>query len=209
MTTPNVAFRTEERLWRLIEERTKSGANTEAIDERIWDLFGEEWTIMFTDLAGFSRHVASFGIIHFLQVIYEHKKLLMPIVEERCGILIKAEADSLMILFKRPASALACAVEMQHACEHANQRRIPEEQMLLCVGLGTGQVLRIGDSDIYGAEVNAASKLGEDTAKAREILVTDAFKQAVESEAAKLGITSFEELTVEIPGTTKSWRARY
>ena len=119
MTTPNVAFRTEERLWRLIEERTKSGSDTEAIDERIWDLFGEEWTIMFTDLAGFSRHVASFGIIHFLQVIYEHKKLLMPIVEDRCGILVKAEADS-----------------------------------------------------------------------------------------TKLGIT-FEELAVEIPGATKSWRARY
>jgi adenylate cyclase len=208
MTTPNVAFRTEERLWRLIEERTKSGANTEAIDERIWDLFGEEWTIMFTDLAGFSRHVASFGIIHFLQVIYEHKKLLMPIVEEKCGILIKAEADSMMILFKRPTSALACAIEMQRACEHANQRRIPEEQMLLCVGLGTGHVLRIGDSDIYGAEVNAASKLGEDTAKAKEILVTDAFKVAVDADAAKLGI-AFEELKIEIPGTTKSWRARY
>jgi adenylate cyclase len=208
MTTPNVAFRTEERLWRLIEERTKSGSDTEAIDERIWDLFGEEWTIMFTDLAGFSRHVASFGIIHFLQVIYEHKKLLMPIVEEKCGILIKAEADSLMILFKRPASALACAVEMQRACQHANQRRIPEEKMLLCVGLGTGQLLRIGDSDIYGAEVNAASKLGEDTATANEILVTDAFKQMVEDDSAKLGIT-FEELDVEIPGATKSWRARY
>lgn len=208
MSTPNVAFRTEERLWRLIEERTKSGSDTEAIDERIWDLFGEEWTIMFTDLAGFSRHVASFGIIHFLQIIYEHKKLLMPIVEDKCGILIKAEADSLMILFKRPASALACAVEMQRACQNANQRRIPEEQMLLCVGLGTGHVLRIGDSDIYGAEVNAASKLGEDTAKANEILVTDAFKEAVEADSKKLGIT-FEELEVEIPGATKSWRARY
>ena len=208
MTTPNVAFRTEERLWRLIEERTKSGTDTEAIDERIWDLFGEEWTIMFTDLAGFSRHVASFGIIHFLQIIYEHKKLLMPIVEDKCGILIKAEADSLMILFKRPASALACAVEMQRACQNANQRRIPEEQMLLCVGLGTGHVLRIGDSDIYGAEVNAASKLGEDTAKANEILVTDAFKEAVEADSKKLVIT-FEELEVEIPGATKSWRARY
>ena len=208
MTTPNVAFRTEERLWRLIEERTKSGSDTEAIDERIWDLFGEEWTIMFTDLAGFSRHVASFGIIHFLQVIYEHKKLLMPIVEDRCGILVKAEADSLMILFKRPASALACAVEMQRACQNANQRRIPEERMLLCVGLGTGHVLRIGDSDIYGAEVNAASKLGEDTAKADEILVTDAFRKAVEADSTKLGIT-FEELDVEIPGATKSWRARY
>jgi adenylate cyclase len=208
MSTPNVAFRTEERLWRLIEERTRSGANTEAIDERIWDLFGEEWTIMFTDLAGFSRHVASFGIIHFLQVIYEHKKLLLPIVEEKCGILLKAEADSLMILFKRPASALACAIEMQRACQQANQRRIAEEQMLLCIGLGTGHVLRIGEGDIYGAEVNAASKLGEDTAKANEILVTDAFKQAIEGDAQKLGVP-FEELQVEVAGTTKSWRARY
>lgn len=208
MSTPNVASRTEERLWRLIEERTKSGANTEAIDERIWDLFGEEWTVMFTDLAGFSRHVASFGIIHFLQVIYEHKRLLLPIVEEKCGILLKAEADSLLILFKRPASALACAIEMQRACQHANQRRIPEEQMLLCIGLGTGHVLRIGDADIYGAEVNAASKLGEDTAQANEILVTDAFKKAVEAEAEKLGV-GFDALDVEVAGTTKSWRARY
>lgn len=208
MSTPNVAFRTEERLWRLIEERTKSGADTEAIDERIWDLFGEEWTIMFTDLAGFSRHVASFGIIHFLQIIHEHKKLLLPIVEEKCGILLKAEADSLMILFKRPLNALACAVEMQRACQNANERRIPEEQMLLCIGLGTGHVLRIGDGDIYGAEVNAASKLGEDTAKANEILVTDAFREAIESDVAKLGVT-LEQLDVEVPGTAKSWRARY
>jgi adenylate cyclase len=208
MSTPNVAFRTEERLWRLIEERTKSGANTEAIDERIWDLFGEEWTIMFTDLAGFSRHAASFGIIHFLQVIYEHKKLLLPIVEEKCGILLKAEADSLMILFKRPLSALACAIDMQRACQHANQRRIPEEQMLLCIGLGSGHVLRIGDTDIYGAEVNAASKLGEDVAKPNEILVSDAFKHAVEDDVTKLGV-AFEELGIEVPGTAKSWRARY
>ena len=196
------------RLWKLVEERAQTGADTETIDQRIWDLFGEEWAVMFTDLAGFSRQVARFGIIHFLQVIYEHKKLLMPIVEEKSGILIKAEADSLMILFKRPGSALACAIEMQRACQHANQRRIPEEQMLLCVGLGTGHVLRIADSDIYGAEVNAASKLGEDTAKANEILVTDAFKQAVEGDVEKLGVT-FEELQVEVPGTTKSWRARY
>lgn len=208
MSIPNLASRTEARLWRLIEERTKSGANTDAIDERIWDLFGEEWTIVFTDLAGFSRHVASFGIIHFLQIIHEHKKLLLPIVEERGGILLKAEADSLMILFKRPASALACAVEMQRACQQANQRRVPEEQMLLCVGIGVGPVLRIGDDDIYGAEVNAASKLGEDTAQANEILVTDAFRLAVEGDATKLGIT-FDELSVEVAGTKKSWRARY
>lgn len=57
----------EQRLWRLIEERTRPGADTQALDKRIWDLFGETWAVMFTDLSIFSRQVANFGIIHFLQ----------------------------------------------------------------------------------------------------------------------------------------------
>jgi class 3 adenylate cyclase len=200
--------RSEERLWRLIEQRTRSGADVDAIDERIWDVFGEEWTVMLTDLAGFSRHVAAFGIIHFLQVIYEHKKLLVPILEERGGILVKAEADSLLVLFKRPARALECAVAMQHACQQANARRVAEERMLLCVGIGTGHVLRIGEADIYGSEVNAASKLGEDTARADEILVTEAFHTAVKADAAAKDLR-FEPLDVEVPGTPKAYRVLY
>jgi hypothetical protein len=50
----------------------------ENIDARIWDLFGEEWCVMFTDLSGFSRGVAKFGIIHFLQTIYESERILIP-----------------------------------------------------------------------------------------------------------------------------------
>lgn len=68
----------EARLWKLIGERTQPGADTKAIDQRIWDLFGEDWAVMVTDLAGFSRHVQAFGIIHFLQVIYEQKTVLSP-----------------------------------------------------------------------------------------------------------------------------------
>ena len=51
------------------------------IDERIWDLFGEEWAVMFTDLSGFSRGVADFGIIHFLQIIYESQRVLIPCID--------------------------------------------------------------------------------------------------------------------------------
>ncbi|MFO0670796.1 MAG: hypothetical protein U0235_14385 [Polyangiaceae bacterium] len=56
----------EVRLWKLIEERSRPGispAEIARIDERIWDLFGEEWAIVFTDLSGFSRQVAAFGIV--------------------------------------------------------------------------------------------------------------------------------------------------
>lgn len=195
----------ETRLWSLIAERTKPGADTAEIDRRIWDLFGEEWAIMFTDLSGFSRQVAAFGIIHFLQVIFEHKRLLLPIVQDHDGILIKIEADSFMIIFKRPESALRCAIEMQRACEVHNVGKTPEEQVLLCVGIGHGRILRIGDVDVYGHEVNIASKLGEDTAKAREILVTAGARKAL---ADFPGVT-FAPIDVTVAGAEDNYRVDY
>jgi adenylate cyclase len=168
-----------DRLWRLIGERVKTGADTEAIDQRIWELFGERWAVVFTDLSGFSRNVEKFGIVHFLQVIHEHHLLLLPIVEKHAGLLVKTEADSLLLLFRTVGRALDAALEMQRACANVNERRKPEEQILLCVGIGYGDLLRIGDDDIWGREVNAASKLGEDTARAGEILMTLAAKEAL------------------------------
>lgn len=172
----------EERLWRMIEARAQADTNVEEMDQRIWDLFGEEWAVMFTDLSGFSRNVEEFGILHFLQVIHEHRKLLIPVVEAHDGLLVKFEGDSMMLLFRRAAGALECAIAMQKACTQVNQRKKPEDQLLLCVGIGFGKVLRVGDDDVWGREVNAASKLGEDTARAGEILITESARVALGSE---------------------------
>jgi adenylate cyclase len=193
----------EDRLWALIEERTQPDADVAQIDARIWDLFGQEWAVMFTDLAGFSRRVAEFGITHFLQVVWEQRKHLDPVVHRNDGILVKVEADSQLILFKRPEIALACAFEMMATCAQINRRRREEEQILLCVGIGFGPMLRVGDADVFGREVNAASKLGEDTAKAGEVLVTDAFRTA---EAGKVG-ARYEPLEIEVAGSSTNWRA--
>lgn len=193
------------RLWKLIDERTRAGSDTAAIDQRIWNLFGQEWAVAFTDLVGFSRQVARFGIIHFLQIILEQKRLLLPIIERHDGVLIKLEADSLLVLFRQASSAVACSVAMQRACQALNARRVPEEQVILCVGIGHGQVLRIGDDDVYGQEVNAASKLGEDTAKGNEILVTAAARAA----AGDLAGVTWEEVRAEFPGAEICYRAVY
>lgn len=166
---------TEERFWQLIAERRIGGETRERVDERIWDLYGAEWSVMFTDLAGFSRRVDAFGIIEFLELILEQRELFVPVVAEHDGILVKEEADSMLLLFRRPARALACAQAMQARCREVNLGRPPQDELLLCVGLGHGRILRVGDIDVYGAEVNAASKLGEDVARAHEILVTPGF----------------------------------
>ena len=163
----------EERLQQLLTERLAPGSDREAIDQRIWDLFGEEWTIIYTDLSGFSRNAHDFGIIHFLQTIVESHRIFVPVIEHFDGILLKVEADSLMLIFRSVVKAVKCAFGMVDVAREYNIGRPDKEHILPCVGVGAGTMLRIGEHDVYGEEVNSASKLGEDTAKAWEILVTD------------------------------------
>jgi adenylate cyclase len=195
----------EERLERLIQERLKPGADKKAVDERIWDLFGEDWAVMFTDLSGFSRRVAEFGIIHFLQTILESERLLLPVIEEHDGILLKVEGDSFLVIFRNPRKALQCAAAMQRALKAYDEGLADEDKVLLCVGLGYGRMLRIGDADVYGAEVNAASKLGEDRAKAWEILVTG----AVQERCAGMEGFSFKKLDDPPPGAEAAYAVAY
>lgn len=200
-----VVSASEDRLERLIQERLLPGADREKIDSRIWDLFGEEWCVMFTDLSGFSRNVAKFGIIHFLQTIFEAERLLIPVIEDHDGILLKVEGDSFLVIFRNCSKAIQCAVSMQGVLKQYNTDKSDEEKVLLCVGLGYGRVLRIGDTDVFGAEVNAASKLGEDTAKAWEILVTE----AVREHARGIEGVSFQETGETMPGAGRAYKTVY
>jgi adenylate cyclase len=195
----------EDRLQQLIAARIEAAADRDSIDQRIWDLFGEEWCIMATDLAGFSRNVAEFGIIHFLQTIYESERILIPVIEKHDGILLKVEGDSFFVIFRNVQKAIRASIEMQRTTVRYNAARVPQEHVLLCVGLGFGHVLRIGDADVFGAEVNAASKLGEDIARASEILVTKAVRDA----ATSIDGISFEPIDDVPPGAEAAFRIVY
>ena len=193
----------EDRLQKLIEERLEDGADKAALDRRIWDLFGEEWCIMATDLSGFSRGVAEFGIIHFLQTIFESERILVPVVESHDGILLKVEGDSFLVIFRNPEKAIQASIEMQRTVRRYNETKAPEEHVLLGVGLGFGRVLRVGDADVFGVEVNSACILGESYARGYEILVTQAVRERAGDEL------TFEEFPQVPPGAGKAWRLDY
>jgi class 3 adenylate cyclase len=80
----------QKRLANLMAARLAPGSDKEKVDKRIWDSFGEKWCVMFTDLSGFSRSTEKFGIIHFMQIIFESERLILPIIEDFDGFLIKS-----------------------------------------------------------------------------------------------------------------------
>ena len=168
----------QNRLEKLLDQRIANLDNEKLvaeIDQRIWDLYGEEWCILFTYLSVFSKQSNEYGIIHFLQTIKESERMFSPIIEKYDGFVIKSEGDSLIVIFRSPKKAIKCVVEMQHTSQKYNVDRPDVDQINLCTGLGWGKILRIpGETvDIFGEEVNFAAKLGEDTAEPGEILITE------------------------------------
>jgi class 3 adenylate cyclase len=88
----------------------------------------------------------------------------------------------------------AC-VDIIKRLEAANTMLPDELDMHGKFGIGYGEVLIVQDEDLYGAEVNLASKLGEDLASRNEVLLTEsAFKRV---DASK---RQYEEIELSVSG---------
>lgn len=190
----------DSRLITLLDARLRADDRT-TIDDEIWRSFGERWCIMATDLSGFSRGVADQGIIPFLQTIHESSRLLVPIVEQYEGRLLKTEGDSFLVIFQDVDRGLAAAIAMQRAVHRYNATT--HDRILLGVGLGFGDVLRVADVEVYGGEVNSACILGESHARGFDILVTQAVRDAAAGDFA------FEAFSFVPPGARGSYRLLY
>lgn len=163
----------------MIEARTRSGADVAEIDRHIWDLFGEKWCVVFTDMCGFSRRSAHSGIVPFLVLIQKMKKLCQPVWDRHSGFVLKTIADSQIVLFRDARSAVAACVDAQRSLHSHNVEVNEAERIYLGCGLGYGDVLKLGDEDVFGVEVNFAAKLGEDIAGPYEVLATPSVKKKV------------------------------
>lgn len=161
-------------LERLLEESYSSPAKYDDVARRIDALFGQERAVMVLDMSGFSLITHQHGIISSLVMIHQAKRIAQPRIEANGGHLVKAEADNLLCLFDTAADALRAAVDLVRGFSQANQERPVERHLFVSIGIGFGWILNVGNEDLFGHEVNVASKLGEDVGQRNEILMTSA-----------------------------------
>jgi class 3 adenylate cyclase len=157
----------------LREHAEASGAKERRrVEEAIWSRYGKRCAVFVSDLSGFSRLTARTGIVHFLGLIQRSRDLLHPIMSEGRGQLIKTTADNIYAIFPDAASAVDASIAMQRRLAEHNRDLDPEQRIGLCIGIGYGDVLVVGEEDFFGHQLNLAFKLGEDTAEPEEILLT-------------------------------------
>jgi len=157
--------------------RVRANGQGESVDHQIHERFGRECAVMITDMEGFSRRTRDRGIIDVLQLISRMTDLCEPVIEEHGGKLVKVVGDDLIAVFDRPESALRAAFGMREVCAEDRVGRHPNDQILMAAGIGWGYILDLNGVEIFGDEVNRASKLGEDLAEKGEILVTRAARE--------------------------------
>lgn len=199
---PIAETNSRDNLMRLLDEL---GEHPERIDEmtaRIEEVFQQERTIMVLDMSGFTRATQQGNIISFLLSINQMQRLVVPVVQEHAGLLVRAEHDNLTCLFDRVEDAIEASTEVTGRLESANVI-LPSDKELYCsIGIGYGSILNVGNEAIYGNEVNLASKLGEDIGGLGDVLLTpDAY------ERVRDGAWSFEDRKVSISGLELSYYA--
>jgi len=129
--------------------------------------------ILVLDLTGFTISCIDLGEAQTLLRILDAQSVCIPVLRQHDACLIRAFADDLVALFDDAGSAVDAAFEIHRRTRLFNDCGLAAESPArCCIGIGFGEVYAIGPNLAMGDEMNRASKLGEDTARATETLVT-------------------------------------
>ena len=158
----------------LLAERNQYPDRIAEIDARIYATFQRRAAVLVLDMSGFSRLTIEYGIIHYLAMIEQMDTVSRPAVMANNGHVIKQEADNLFAVFRNPTDAVEAALDILRAFDAVNSVVPDERDLFGSIGIGYGDLLVIHEEDVFGSEMNLASKLGEDLAERSEILITAA-----------------------------------
>ncbi|HEY9761548.1 MAG TPA: adenylate/guanylate cyclase domain-containing protein [Trichocoleus sp.] len=150
----------------LMRERRVHPERAADIDAQIEAIFSQRMAVVVMDMVGFSQTTAENGIIPVLAQIYQVRELTVPVIEAHGGRVLKLEADNVYAVFPTPERAVMAMQTVLH--------RLNGEDLHASIGIGYGDVLVLGDRDVFGNEMNLASKLGEDLAGDDDLLLTEA-----------------------------------
>ena len=142
-------------------------------ENEFWDKYKYRRAILSLDMTGFTYATMREGELQSLLRIVDAQKVCAPVLQEFGAELVRFFADDIVALFEDPEVALDASFEIHRRIRLFNQSELASDCATeCCIGVGYGEVLAIGPNLSQGSEMVQASKLGEDIARANEVLLT-------------------------------------
>lgn len=131
-------------------------------------------TILVIDMTGLTASAMNIGELQSLLRIMDSQKVCIPVLKDFSARLIRCFADDIVAVFDDPNNAIDAAFEIHRRLKHFRRSPQASKYPTKCsIGIGHGSVFAIGPNLSQGDEMNRASKLGEDIARANETLLTE------------------------------------
>ena len=150
------------------------------------DAFHDKYThrraILALDMTGFTSSAMTIGELESLLRIVDAQRVCIPVLRDFGADLVRCFADDVVALFEDPNGALDAAFEVHRRIElFSGSAQASDDPTQCCIGIGYGNVFAIGPNLAQGDEMNRASKLGEDVARANETLLTERTYEALQA----------------------------
>lgn len=156
--------------------------NGEMTDEQFNDKYHWERAILSMDMTGFTASAMRRGELQSFLRIMDAQRVAIPVLREFGAEIIRCFADDIVAIFQDTNAALDAAFETHRRVRLFNDSPLATDYPTqCCAGIGFGRVFAIGPNSAQGDEMNRASKLGEDIARANETLITERAFAAVSS----------------------------
>lgn len=143
------------------------------------ETLGAEWKeliMLQSDLSGFTRLTKKYGILHFMTLIMNCRKIFEAQLRASDGELLKYDGDNIICRFPCSKVAISCVLEVYRDIAEYNKDKELDFQIRCKIGMAKGKVLVSSDGDIMGDGWEDCCTLSEEMAKIGEILITEEIK---------------------------------
>jgi len=159
---------------------------------------------MFTDMKGYTARTANASQTDLINLLVEHDRRILPLMEMHGGHLVKTIGDALMLRFRSPTNAVRAAIEVQKTLKKHNTKLPTERRIQIRIGIHVGPVTEV-DGDLFGNTVNVAARI-ESLAKPGSVTFSDEVKKAL---PANMRVVSLGKHKLKgVPGTCRIYSSR-
>jgi class 3 adenylate cyclase len=140
-----------------------------------------ELTVMYTDMAGSTAFAAVHGAAALLAKTTKHNELVLPLVEEHGGTVLRVIGDATQSIFDDPCDGARCAVALQRRLAAYNEVGpvdVPDLEIHVRVGLHHGKAILYrfrGQLELVGNAPNVGARVESSGGKRTdEVLISEA-----------------------------------
>ncbi len=140
--------------------------------------FKDSFALLMVDVVGSPAFFERYGETAILVMLQQHNELVVPVVHESGGTVVRSVGDTALALFDSAAKAARAAVRIQQRVDEYDRARKPNERFHCRIALGHSAGPAV-DPKVFESVVNEVGRIGK-ACQGGQVLLSGVMKEALQ-----------------------------